>query len=305
MGYTIFQFDGVTLPTYQLDGDTQDMGTGEALTSFMQLPSRGFYDNYGSTRSPQGVRPITKTCVLWGATSAALDTALDALRAKIGVRGKLTISMDNGDYRWQWARLVRVSTPRTSEAKGGFLPCELSFISAAQHWYGIIIGVSGWTWGDSTWVFGDGTVEFGEEGTSQTLSATGATFSGTTRTGDGTTQVLDADDNMTNDGNIDVTNMIITVTAGTNTITDIQWVNSTSGYTWIYTDDITTGNSLVVNMGAMTVTNNAVDAYSGFTPSNKATWDVLNPGDNTINVYVNGNAAADGTIAVEFYHHFA
>lgn len=290
MAYVIHQFDGLVVPKAIQQGDVQNMGTGAALSSFQQLPGGGFYDNYGSARSPQGIRPITKSGIIHATTAAGIVAELDALRLKLGVRGKLTIKMADGSMRWQWARLVSADVPRPAEAAGLWLPFDLQWVTAAQVWYGIVSSPSAWVWGDGSWVWGDGTITFGANGTEETLTATGAT-----------TQAL----TLNNGGNIDATNVQVTVTAGTNSITAITWTNATSGYSWTWTGTVTAGNALVIDTGSMSVQNNGNNAYSGFTPSHKRIWDVLSPGDNSITVTVTGNGAADGTIGAAYYDHYA
>ena len=160
MAYIIYAFDGLEIPFYLSSGDEQDMGTGQALTSFAQLPGGGFFDNYGRRKSPQGIRPITKSGMVAADSAAEARAMLDTLRAKIGVRGKLTLLFDDGSMRWQWARLQSVSTPRKAADKNNWFAFDMTWISAAQHWYGIVYPAD-WTWGDGSWVFGDGTAEYG------------------------------------------------------------------------------------------------------------------------------------------------
>jgi hypothetical protein len=160
LSYRITAFDGLAISEYLRRGDSQDMGTGAALTSFLSLPGGGFYDNYRDRKSPQGIRPITKSGLFWG-TDAELRIELDAWRAKLGKRGRLTVEFDDSSLRWQWARLQDVTAPRSSDNKGGWLPFSLTWITAAQHWRGVVRREDSWTWGDGSWWFGDGSTEFG------------------------------------------------------------------------------------------------------------------------------------------------
>lgn len=160
MSYKLILFGALPIPEEIQRGDVQNLGTGAALTSFLQLPGGGWYDNYRDRKSPQGIRPISKSGLFWG-TDDELDDLLMAWRAVIGVRARLTARMDNGRLMWQWARLQNVDTPRASNVKGGWLPFTLTWISAAQNWRGVVFDEEDWTWGDSTWLFGDGTAEMG------------------------------------------------------------------------------------------------------------------------------------------------
>lgn len=298
MSYRISAFDALELPHLRTLEQEHDMGTGAALTSFQQLPNGTFYDNYGSAKSPQGIRPLILQGWLVEETEAALRTALDALRKKLGVRGKLTVHFEDDRLRWQWARLVDVETPsRTAHLRS--CPVELTFQTAAQHWYEIVNSPAEWTVGDGTWVLGDGTAELGENGTQVTLTATGAT--GTAPPAGGTTQAVA----ITHNGNIDATNLVFTITAGTTAISAVKIANGTTGENWYFSATVSAGNILQVDCGAMSITNNAVNAYANFTPSNRARWMTLDPGANTLTVTVNGNGAVNGTFAIEFYDHFA
>jgi hypothetical protein len=292
--YRIFAFDGIEIPDYDAD---HNMGTGAALTSFQQLPN-GFFDNYGTADSPQGIRPIVARGRILHDTAAEMRTTLDALRKKIGKRGKLTVQFDDGSLRWQWARLVDVDIPADKQFRL-MSDFTLTWITASQIWYGVVTTSDEWTWGDLAWTFGDGTAEIGESGYSTTLTATGAT--GTAPPSGGTSQSF----TLSNGGNKTATNISITVTAGTTAVTACKFTNDTTGDTFYFSASVSAGNVLVINCGAMAVTNNASNAYSSFVPGNRAVWFTLAPGDNTITILVNGNTAADGTIAFEYYDHYS
>ena len=133
MPYVIQQFGNLIVPPYLHPGDGQDLGTGGALTSFLQLPGGGYYDNYQSHISPQGIRPISKSGIFLG-TPQELREQLDAWRAMLGRRAKLAVLFDDGALRWQWARLQDVSTPRGVEVKHGWMPFAFTWITAAQNW---------------------------------------------------------------------------------------------------------------------------------------------------------------------------
>lgn len=235
MSYIIYAFDGLEIPPYLTDGDTQDMGTGQALTSFAQLPGGGFFDNFGRRKSPQGIRPITKTGIMLALDAADARARLDSLRAKIGVRGKLSLLFDDGSMRWQWARLQNVSTPRRMNDKGPHFAFEMTWISAAQHWFGVVFPAD-WTWGDGSWTFGDGTAEFGT-----------STYTGT----------VDDPPTITHNGNIDAVNVTITVTFSGNDYAGFFVTNgaATAGNRIEYLDEDTAvadGDVLVLDCGART-----------------------------------------------------
>lgn len=247
MAYVLYQFDGLEIPRTILDGDDQNIGTGSALTAFSQLPGGGFFDHYGRRKSPQGIRPITKSGVVNAASASEARAQLDALRAKLGILGKLTAQFDDGSMRWQWARLQSVDTPRRSRDNGNLFPYELTFISAAQHWYGLVYP-NGWTWGDGTWIWGDGTAQFGQ-----------AVYSGT----------VASPPTITHDGNIDAVNVQITTTfaeAGLAGFTIIN--NGASGNRIEYNDDtnaVAVGDVLKIDCGARSCALHQKSAYAAIT----------------------------------------
>lgn len=160
MTYRVRLFDGLPLPEYITRGDQQTMGSGSALTAFLQLPGGGYYDNYQHRKSPQGIRPISKSGLFYG-TAAELRAELLAWRAKIGVRGRLTVEFDDGLLLWQWARLQDVDAPRPAAAKSHWNPVTFTWITAAQNWRSFVHEEGVWTWGDGEWAFGDGAAGFG------------------------------------------------------------------------------------------------------------------------------------------------
>ncbi len=94
-------FDGLALSPYVHSGDSQDLGSGTAMTAFLSLPGGGFFDNFGHDKSPQSVQTIHKSGILLG-TPTELYTQLQAWRSKVGIRGKLVALWDDGKLRWKW-----------------------------------------------------------------------------------------------------------------------------------------------------------------------------------------------------------
>lgn len=220
MAYRIHSFDGLLLPEYMFDNDSQDMGTGDALTSYLQLPGGGWYDQYRDLKSPQGVRPILKTCVLWGDTAEELKNNLDNLRSKIGKPGRLVVLYDDESLRWQWARLKRVSAPRPEKAKAHWLPVRLEWESAAQWWYGLVLG-DDWVVGDLSFLIGDGTAELDQNEYSYDVSSSPDTLE------------------VKHNGNIYARNVRIEITKNGNLSSYVLWNRATGQYLTVspsYTD---------------------------------------------------------------------
>ena len=273
MAYIVKMFDGLLVPEYIQPGDRQDIGSGSALTSFLSLPGGGFYDNYRDRKSPQGIRPISKSGVFWG-TASELETQLDAWRAKLGVRGRLTVEFDTGDLRWQWARLRDVSAPRPSNAKGGWLPFTLTWITAAQNWRKSVYGSEWWAWGDGLWVFGDGSAEFGIEAPSFNVATSGTLCT------------------VTHNGSIDAANVTLRFEM-TGTWQDLTVVNQTTGQQIILDRDSAEADStpwLEIDAGARAI-------YRGGTQRNITT---AYRSQNTVYVNAAGHGlATDDAVRIE------
>lgn len=305
MAYALRQFGSILLPEYKEDGNADNLGTGLARTSWQELPNGTYFDNYyGVERRPQGIRPLTKEGVLIGDDATAIRTQIDDLRKNIGVRDKLTVQFFDGVLRWQWAVLKEVNT-EAALLKGRAMPVQLTFETAAQHWYQYVQGTEAWTVGDDSFLLGDGTAAIGQSDYVYTLTVDGG----------GVGQLIE----LTHNGNIPATNLTITVTAGTEDITYLRILQYTSTLlysgTWeiYYHDDnvthlpiLASGESLVIDCGAMTVLNDGDDAFADFGPTKKAQWLRLEPETtNQIYVYVDGNSGADSTISFSWYDHYA
>lgn len=266
MAYVIYSFDGVSVPTYLQDGDQQNIGTGAALTNFVQLASGNFFDNYGSGRSPRGIRSITKTGYIWGATAADTKDTLDTWRSKIGVRAKLYVQYDDATQRWQWARLENVSSPRRGSDKGDWIAVDFTWVTADQWWRGTAHPTGGWVWGDSTWTFGDGTATFGEDYQTFTLDANPDSFT------------------LSNGGNIDTNNLRMSIIPS-EAMSFLSISNYTNAAVIGYTGTVAAGQELIIDCGAMSVTLNGNDAFSSFYKLHTAApWMPLSPGDNSLSI---------------------
>lgn len=266
MAYALTEFDGLTLPAYKELGQSDDLGTGLALTSYARMPGGGFYDNYGSGDSPDGQDPIVKESRLIETSAANLLTSLDALRAKKRKRGILKATFHDGTVRWLYARMTEIDHPAL---RGNLqsLDVRMAFVPEGGVW-------------------------FAESQTS---------YNGTLTAKTGTPQ----DVNVSNGGNVNVVDMTITVTAGTTTITDITVENTTTGQSVQYTATIATTKALVIDVGALSIQNDGSNGYGDATISDKADWLRLDTGSNTIRFTVTGNTAEDATYTITYYDHYA
>src|SRR4051812_21328875 len=114
MPYTVKLAGDLIVPPYLRAGDSRNLGTGSAQTSFLPLPGGGFYNNYQDKISPQGIRPISASRLLIG-SAASLRAQVQAWRGQLGRRVRLVVEWDDGETMWQWARLQNVDTPRGIE----------------------------------------------------------------------------------------------------------------------------------------------------------------------------------------------
>lgn len=207
--YIVKMFDGLEVSPYIRAGDQQNMGTGSALTSYLPLPGGGFYNNYRGKKSPQGIRPVTKSGLMLG-TDEELDTQVNAWRAKIGVFGALVVEWGSGALRWQGATLQDANMPMPRENKGGWQEFTFTWITAAQNWRGVVYRDEGWTVGDDSFVIGDGSAEIGQGSVSFTLADSDETVT------------------VTHDGSIDAPNVVLRLDT-TGTWQDVTIVNETTG----------------------------------------------------------------------------
>lgn len=242
-----YLFEDVELPPFNA---FTNIGTGSALTNFQQLPGGGFFDNYGRADSPQGVRDVSYSCWILSTDAATRKTTLDNLRKYIGHRGRLSVIYDDGSLRWQWARLTQIEAPDDIKAVQ-WLPVDMRFVTADQHWNGIVQGSGDWTWGDNHWRWGDGAYVMGQSSTIETITSTGASSANLPT--------------VTIAGNKPTTNLQVTVTAVTNTITVLKVENVTVGNGTLFTytptspASIGVGEHVLIDSGTLAAHHLTVD----------------------------------------------
>lgn len=269
--YEVILFGETPIPQGIARGHVQNMGTGNALSSYLPLPGGGWYNNYRGRKAPQGIRPITKQGRLHG-TAAAMEAYLDSWRALLGEEKKLTIRYYTGRLRWQWATLLNVDAPTKSEMKGGWADYTLSWISAAQNWRGVVFPETSWTWGDGTWLWGDGTAEMGVDRQSFSLTSSSQAVT------------------VVHDGSIDAPNVTLRLNIS-GTWQDVTIVNET------------TGQQIVINRASSdTIPQLEIDAGTGSiyamgTPKYAA----VSRSINTVNVTTSAvhGLATDDTVRIE------
>lgn len=283
MSYRIVRFgnyaaDMVTLPVL---GKTHDMGSGASRMLNVDSPD-GQVDLLGNERAKRGPYTLPVSCTLYDTTPANVQTNLDQLKAMRGKVDKLWMELYDGSERWIKARLDSVSGPRKIN-NGLYISLTLAFYIKEQSWSCANHG---------PWLFDDG--EYFDSG---------LYFDG------GESYALDSSPKsitVNNGGNVDVDDLIMTVTARTSNITALV-IKRLDGATvlehLIYSGTILVGESLVVNCGSLSVQNDGAGDSAHLTRGTDHTYDGwmrLEPGDNTIQVTRTGGGA-DSTIDFNFY----
>jgi len=276
MSYRIYRFgDTQLIPDYDA---RQEIGTGMAQIESIDGPRGGAFDSLGTEQAFRGGFAVKTTGIMAAATSAALKTEFDALRAYLGKRQKLWRRDDAGEMQWAWARLVAVNVTR--EAKNQcYLEMDLSFYVYSAVWNGDNHGVQ---YFDSGLLFDDGL--FFDDNEIYPLGTSPTTVT------------------LSNDGNATIRNFEFAFTPKVSPITALKIeVSGKISISWAGTLAVDT--QLVFDFGAMGISNNGVNAYSGLTlnADHKIDdWARLEPGDTTFLITRTGGSASS-ELAVSYY----
>jgi hypothetical protein len=131
MSYKLITFDDLTLPAYNRESG---LDTGPSQPGFVPTITGGF-DVYGAGVAPVNT-PFSATlrAIVSEETDAAQRAAIDGLRAKARVRGKLVRQADDDlTTQWAWARLQQVSQRRVY-ANRGYQILEFTWAMESE-WY--------------------------------------------------------------------------------------------------------------------------------------------------------------------------
>lgn len=131
--YAYTLFDGLTLPLAMID---EDVGSDDSDEQMVEVPGRLPFDALGAAQAPGLPRVVTAQFTATGADLAALQTTLDDLRAKRGVKGTLTLALSGGGTRTQTARLLRVDMQRGMGPERA-QEVELTFRMYGDCWRGV------------------------------------------------------------------------------------------------------------------------------------------------------------------------
>jgi len=262
--YSITRFGAVTLPIYNTE---YTLGTVPADGSGILSVGADVWDSYGSQRAPAKFpMPVRYQGIVSQSTLAALRTEFDGLRALTGQREWLYRTANNdATVQQALARLVSVDVQRSVEHSYHF---ELIFnFLQLGPWRGN---------SHSDWRFDSGEV-----------LDDGLTFDAT----DFQTTFASASAGLTllNSGNLPVEDAVLTVTAGSGTISNVAVVGT--GIDWQILTTVAAGQSLVVDCGSRSVQVNGTDAYRNFSLGNNHSlrnWLYLEPGNTVITTTLTG-----------------
>ncbi len=261
---------------------SQDIGTGGYQNSPTPLSFGGFFDGLGSDEAYKLGGELDKTLTIWFATESERLVYFRTLRALTGRQGRLYRRWEDDEIEWVTARLVEVSAERELEHQR-HLEVDVRFQIYSAFWHGDLNG----NWLFDSGEFFDSGLNFDASSTSTTIDSSPKSFT------------------ITNDGNAIVNNPTITVTAGGANITALEIKCTTTGNLWEldYSATITSAQALVIDCGAFTVLNNAVDDEANFSLGTTHAideWARLMSGSNAITVTITGGDV-DSTVEFTFY----
>lgn len=237
---------------------------------FTPLPTGGVYDNYGIDPAPvsQQQIPWRGALALRGMTAAQLETYEANLRSLLGKRGSLYRTWDSSSNA-QFCDARLVSYDATRGMPGNYLDVDLTFQMISPLW----------------------------NGAAHTHTFTKAEI--TTASG-----IV----SLTNSGNANQDNVVITITAQTSAITalDIKKESATGAtiydhLTWDGT--LVAGDSLVIDTGAYSVMNDGTSDYSSFVlgaSHREDHWFRLWASANRIEIAITGGGDTS-TVKFEYY----
>lgn len=266
MPYVIYQFGTTVLPQYSAEAN---VGTMRMQSSIRELPGGGVWRAQGIQRSGRAPSTVTKRCSFAEDTDADMRTTYNELRALVGTVDRLWRVWDDADTpEWVWAEMREVDSTR-QKGMVSHLEVDLEFAVLSPAWLGTHHAEAWSVTIPPQIIVGDGHTL----GSGSTIALGPPAIP--------TVQVIN------NNGNTIVRDGVITITAGDAAITSVSvLVTSLAAASiseWLFSNNILAGQELVVDAGTWTVTNNGVDAYSGFTLASNHNHDgllVLGPGAN-------------------------
>lgn len=271
------QFGTYVFPLYN-KRDT--LGPGDSSGSLLELPGGGAWDGYQDDEAPERPTTYSTAFEIVAATAALVDTELGYIRARRGLRRRLWATMADGTMRFCWARLARIRHERAWR-NTLFVPVELTFEVPNPGWNGTGHGAQ--------WRLDEGEVL--DAGLYLDYDAAVALEA------DGSTTIT-----LANGGNRTVNNVVISLTAGAASISNIRFQLSPCDFT--FTGTVAAGKTLDIDCGTRSVLNDGADAYASLTlggAHSVADWLQLAAGSNDLVMTYSGNAGGDATVELEYY----
>ena len=233
------------------------------------LPGGGTFNVRGTDQALPSGHTVTARGFYQAASEAALQVLVDAMQAWTGKRSKLWLYCADTTVRWRYARLLSAPLQHLADGHGRFKQSM-----------------------DLTFELGD-MLWYG-----QTINEDTITLNASPKSAE-----------INNAGNQVVRDVIITVTAKTSAITQLDIANAEVGHVSNirFSGTIAIDKSLVIDCGAMTVENDGADAWNDL---NRQTTHVINewlrlmPTNNTITVTRTGGDNTS-TCKLEFYDGYA
>jgi len=232
--------------------------------------SYGVYDPAGSQNARALGGTVIVEVITEAASASALTTSIDSFRALRGQRGSLVIQMADASTRSRTARCTEVRVERVFRG------------SQHMHLYQPLRFV---------------------------FELLGAGWNGASNSDATTIDSSPKNATVNNGGNVDQSDVTITVTAGSADITALQIQNTTTDYECDleYDSTIAAGESLVIDCGDLTVENDGDDDYANLSLGSTHAvddWMRLAPGNNSMTYTITGGST-DSTVTFAHYDLYA
>jgi hypothetical protein len=261
-----------TFGTYTLPNydPENDLGAGDPNLSTIDLPGGGAFDALGSDPAPIGAYDLMKRCTAYNEDVAALKADFYNLRSWYGKRDKLYRRIfSDNSLEWAYARFKRMRGTRKPGDKFGY-QLELIFEVLSPTWSGAV----------HSHLF-----------TKAQIAAASGVIS------------------LTNAGNVNQDDVIITVTGSGSNITGVVAKKTSASGSTIYNDltwtgVLAAGQQLVIDCGAYTVKKQgdpaAYDTFALGAGHQADQWFRLWASANRIEVAITGGDNA-ATIKFDYY----
>ncbi len=266
MTYKLTSFAYVDLDKFE---QVEDMGTGEAPSSYQRMPGGGSIDNYGAVQTFAGSVARNKSMVYALSTATLLQTDLNNLKKLRGIRDQLYRVDDDANTSWVYARLTQITVRRTTDEARNIInkiqSVSLSFVCESDEWSSLVTGL--WLLNDG-YLLNDGLFLNGAAPTTLTTSPEDLVIT--------ITQTA-------TEGKIPTSSIEFSITP-VSAMTSLL-IEDEQGGSILFTGTVDAGDTLIIDVGEETIRNDSVDAYDDgtFTRGNNShAWLELAVGTNNI-----------------------